>query len=636
AYTEEMMRHTQILQEQLYAEMRGRIKETDQQVPEKRDDYFYYSRTEEGKQYPIFCRRHGGLDAEEELLLDQNQLAEGHAYCRIGAYRVSPDHRLLAYSVDTSGAEKYTLFVKDLNTGDLLPDQLPNTYYGVEWANDNRTIFYNVLDEAMRPYKLYRHTLGTDPREDVLVYHEPDEAFFLWISKPKSHAFLLMTLRSMSTTEVWFVPAGQPEAEFTVIQPRQHEMEYSVDHHGDRFLIVTNDQARNFKLVEAPIATPSKEHWRELIPHRPAVLIDGIDAFRDHLAIYEREHGLKHIRITDPHGRDVRYVEFPEPVYTFWPGPNPEFDTSVLRFTYTSLVTPNSVVDYDMGTGTWDLRKQDEIPSGYDPSLYQSERLIATAPDGTQVSISLVYKKGIRRDGRNPLLLYGYGSYGYSIDPSFSSDRLSLLDRGFIFAIAHIRGGSDLGRDWYDQGKLFHKKNSFADFIACAEHLIAEGYTSSERLAIMGGSAGGLLMGAVANMRPDLFKAVVAKVPFVDVINTMCDPSLPLTVIEYEQWGNPNDKEAYDYIKSYSPYDNVEAKAYPHMLITSGLNDPRVSYWEPTKWAAKLRALKTDQNRLLLKTNMEAGHGGASGRYDHLKEIALDYAFLLDVIGDVS
>ena len=632
-YTEQMMQHTQALREQLYAEMRSRIKETDFTVPEKRDDYYYYSRTEEGKQYPIYCRKHGSPDAPEEILLDQNALAEGQSYCRIAAYRVSPNHRWLAYSVDTSGAEMYTLFVKDLDTGILLPDQVPNTYYSVEWANDNRTLFYNVLDEAKRPYQLYRHTLGSDPSQDVLVYHEPDEMFFLWLTKTKSRAYLLINLRSTSTTEVRYAPADQPQAAFAIIHPRQHEMEYSVAHHGDRFLIVTNDQAQNFKLVEAPVANPSKENWREMIPHRETVLLDGIEAFRDYLVLYEREAGLKRIRISNPSGGDVHDVPFPEPVYTFQPGENEDFNTSILRFAYSSLVTPDSVVDYDMQSGAWDVKKQMEIPSGYDPALYESERVTATAPDGAQAPISLVYKKGLQRDGRNPLLLNGYGSYGFSIDPAFETNRLSLLDRGFVFAIAHIRGGSDLGRAWYDHGKLLHKKNSFTDFIACAEQLIAQGYTSSDRLAMVGVSAGGLLMGAVVNMRPDLFKTVIAKVPFVDVINSMCDPAIPLTVIEYEQWGNPNDKTAYDYMKSYSPYDNVEAKAYPHMLITAGLNDPRVAYWEPAKWAAKLRALKTDSNRLLLKTNMDAGHGGASGRYDHLKEIAFEYAFLLDVLG---
>ena len=634
AYLAEMLRDTDALQTRLYAEMRGRIKETDLSVPTRRGDYLYYSRMEEGQQYPIYCRKYGDLERPEQVLLDQNQLAAGHAYCRLGTYKVSPDHQLLAFSVDTSGSEQYTLVIKNLSSGDMLPDKIPNTYYGVEWANDNRTLFYNMLDEAMRPYKLLRHTIGDDPVQDAEVYHEADESFFLSISQTRSQTFLLMTLHSTASTEVHYLAANDPTAPFAVVQPRQRELEYSVEHHGDRFLIVTNDQATNFKLVEAPVSRPGKTHWRDLIPHRPEVLLDGIDAFADHLAIYEREQGLEQIRLTDPHGGNARYVQFPEPVYTIKPGPNEEFEAMELRFTYSSLITPDSVVDYDMQTGAWETRKQDEIPSGYDPSLYESRRTTATAPDGTAVPVSLVYRKGLARDGRNPALLYGYGSYGYSTDPSFSSNRLSLLDRGFVYAIAHIRGGSELGRPWYEAGKLQHKKNSFTDFIACAEHLIAEGHTSPERLAILGGSAGGLLMGAVVNMRQDLFKAVIAKVPFVDVINTMSDPTLPLTVIEYEQWGNPAaDPAAYAYIKSYSPYDNVEAKAYPHMLLTTGLNDPRVSYWEPAKWTARLRALKTDDNLLLLRTNMQAGHGGASGRYDYLEEVALEYAFLLHTLG---
>jgi oligopeptidase B len=630
-YLVQVMRHTQPLQEKLYAEMRGRIQEIDCSVPAKRGEYYYYSRMEAGRQYPICCRKRG-LDGQEELLLDQNQLAEGHGYFNLGVYKVSPNQQMLAYSIDTSGAEMYTLFVKDLATGALLPDQALNTYYGVEWANDNRTIFYSVLDEAKRPYKLFRHTVGTDSSQDALAYHEVDQAFHLNLAKTRSNAYLLIVLESTNTTEVRFAPADHPAAEFAVVQQRTHGIEYAVAHHGDRFLIVTNDQARNFKLVEAPIATPCREYWRDLIPHRPAVLIDGIDTFRDYLTIYERENGLKRIRVARPDGGEVGYVPFPEPVYTFTPGPNEEFDTATLRFTYTSLVTPDSVIDYDMRAGTWELKKQAEIPSGYDPSLYQSERVFATAADGARVPISLVYKKGLARDGYNPMLLYGYGAYGYTIEPNFSANRLSLLDRGFIFGIAHIRGGSDLGRAWYDEGKLLHKRNTFTDFIACAEHLIAAGYTSSDCLAIMGGSAGGLLMGAVVTMRPDLFKAVIAHVPFVDVINTSNDPSLPLVVIEYEQWGDPADKATYDYMKSYSPYDNVMATGYPHLLVTSGLNDPRVGFWEPAKWAAKLRATKTDQNVLLLKTNMSTGHFGASGRYNELKEVAREYAFLLDAL----
>ena len=632
-YTEAMMKHTEEFQKQLYKELLSRVKETDVSAPEKIDDYYYYTRTEEGKQYSIHCRKKGNLDAEEEILLDENVLADGHEYFHIGVYRISPDHQLLAYSTDTTGSETYTLYVKDLNTGELLKGKIENTYYSVEWANDNRTIFYNVLDEAKRPYKLYRHTLGTDPKEDILVYHEEDEPFFLYLRKTRSRTYLLLSLESNTTTEVHYLRADYPTEDFEVIHPRQHEMEYYIDHHGEKFLIMTNDNARNFKLMEVPLADPSKGNWKEIIPHRDSVKIDGIEAFRDHLAVYERENGLKRIRISNMANNEVHYVDFPEPVYTFWPSRNPDFNTNLLRFDYTSLVTPRSVFDYDMKTKTRELKKQEEVLGGYDPSLYQSERVFAKASDGTMVPISLVYRKGTARNGRNPLFLYGYGSYGSSSDPSFSSNRLSLLDRGFIYAIAHIRGGQEMGRYWYDQGKLLQKKNTFTDFIACAEHLIAEKYTSSDRLVIYGGSAGGLLMGAVTNMRPDLFNVVVAKVPFVDVINTMLDASIPLTVTEYGEWGNPHDREYYNYIGSYSPYDNVEARDYPNILVTAGLNDPRVQYWEPAKWTAKLRAVKTDENLLLLKTNMGAGHGGASGRYDYLKEIAFEYAFIFDRLG---
>lgn len=632
AYVEQTMAHTQALQEQLYAEMRGRIKETDLQVPEQRGLYFYYTRHEAGREYPLYCRKHGSLDAEEELVLDHNGLAEGHEYCRVGIYSISPDQRMLAYSVDYAGDESYTLLFKNLETGETLADRVSGTYYGVAWASDNRTIFYTVLDAAKRPYKLFRHTIGTEAAQDTLVYHEADEAFFLNIRRTRSGAFLLLEIGSTDTSEVRAIPADQPHASFFVIQARERKIEYKVEHHGDRFLIVTNHEAQNFKLVEAPISNSSRANWRELIAHRDDVLLDGVDAFRHYIALYERRGGLQRLRIADAEFTSFTEASFPEPVYTFEAAGNLEFDTTTLRFNYSSLVTPNSVIDYDMQTQSWELKKRDEIPSGYDASLYVSERLIARAADGADVPISLVYRKGLNRDERNPTLLYGYGAYGIVIEPDFASKRLSLLDRGFVFAIAHIRGGDDMGRAWYEQGKLLHKKNTFTDFIACAEHLIAEGYTSPDKLAINGRSAGGLLMGAVTNMRPDLFKAVIAGVPFVDVVNTMSDPTLPLTVTEYDQWGNPADPIFFEYMKSYSPYDNVEAKNYPNLLITSGLNDPRVSYWEPSKWAAKLRSLKTDGNVLLLKTNMQFGHFGASGRFDHLKEDALEYAFLIETL----
>jgi oligopeptidase B len=637
-YTQTVMRETEPLQDVLFAEMRGRIKETDLSVPERIDGWLYYHRTEAGAQYPIFCRRPVDRPtddaAAEEILLDLNPLASGHAYFRLGAFETSPDHRMLAYAVDTSGGESFTLYVKELATGALLAETIVNVSPSVAWANDSRTLFYVVLDEARRPCRLYRHVLGANPAEDALVHFEADESFFIDIGRTRSQAFLLLEMASHSTSEVRFVSADRPEEPFRTVEPRRAGVEYTVSHHGDRFFISTNDEAPNFRLVSAPVTDPSRSHWTEILPHRPEVKVDSADAFREHLVVYEREAGLRQIRIVDLVRGGNHLVAFPEPVYTVRQHENPEFDTTLLRFTYTSMVTPPSVVDYDMAGRTWTVRKQTEVLGGYDPARYRSERLFATAPDGTLVPVSLVYQLPLERPGGpRPLLLNGYGAYGISYDPSFSSNSLSLLDRGFVVAIAHIRGGEEMGRAWYEGGRLLNKPNSFTDFIAAAEHLIAEGYTSPERLTISGGSAGGLLMGAVTNLRPDLFRAVVAEVPFVDVVNTMLDASLPLTVIEYDEWGNPNEPEYYRRIRSYSPYDNVRAQGYPHMLITAGLNDPRVAYWEPAKFTARLRATKTDSNRLLLKTNMGAGHGGASGRWDYLREVAFKYAFVLDVLG---
>jgi oligopeptidase B len=634
-YGTAVMRHTESLQERLYHEMRGRIQETDLSVPERIDDYFYYTRTETGGQYPIFCRRRHSLEGQEEILLDQNRLAAGHSYFRLGASEVSPDHRMLAYSVDTSGAEEFTLFIKDLASGELLPETMSGTSHAVAWANDGRTLFYSVLDHAHRPCSLYRHVLCTHTSQDVLVYHEPDPSFFLDISRTRSRKYLLLDLSSHLTSEVWFTSADRPEEPFRLIQPRQPGIEYSVSHHDDRFFITTNDAAPNFRLVQAPVECPSKEHWSPVLPYRPDIKLDSTDAFRHHLVVYEREAGLRRIRVLELGSGSEQLIPFPEPVYTVHPHANPEFDTTLLRFTYTSLVTPSSVVDYDLALHTWTVRKQTVVRGGYDPSQYCSERLLASAPDGTQVPVSLVYRIPLERDGARPLLLNGYGAYGLSYDPVFSSNSLSLLDRGFVVAIAHVRGGEEMGRGWYEGGRLLRKRSSFTDFIAAAEHLVQAGYTSPDRLVINGGSAGGLLIGAVTNLRPDLFRAALAEVPFVDVVNTMLDASLPLTVIEYDEWGNPHDPAAYRYIRSYSPYDNVEAKDYPHMLVTAGLNDPRVAYWEPAKWTAKLRARKTDTNRLLLRTNMGAGHAGPSGRYDSLRETAFKYAFILDVLGGV-
>jgi oligopeptidase B len=630
-YTEELMAPTKPLREELYREILGRIQETDLSVSVKRDDYFYYTRTEEGKAYSIQCRKRGSLDSPEEILLDANVLAEGQKYFRLGNFAVSPDHRLLAYSTDLEGDEAYTIQVKNLETGDLLPDRIANTYYTLEWANDNRTFFYTVLDETKRPYRAYRHELGAS--SDTLVYQEDDGRFALGLGKTRSRRFVFIELSSPLTSELRYLEAADPLAEFRVLLPRRQGVEYDATHHGEYFYIRTNDGAKNFRLMRTSAANPSIENWHEAIPARADVTIEGVDSFEDHLTIYERERGLEKICIRDGLGAFSHYIDFPEPVYTVSATGNAEYKTNLLRFSYTSLVTPTSVFDYNVRTRERELKKQYEVRGGYDASQYQSERIFAKAPDGVEVPISLVYRRGFELNGMSPLLLYGYGAYGHSIDPRFSSDRLSLLDRGFVFAIAHIRGGAELGEVWHDMGKLLQKKNTFSDFIACAEHLISTRYTSGNRLAIMGGSAGGLLMGAVLNMRPELFHTAIAKVPFVDTLNTMLDPTLPLTISEYEEWGNPEDKEYYNYIRSYSPYDNVGPREYPTMLVTAGLNDPRVSYWEPAKWVAKLRALKKDSNVLLLKTDMGSGHFGPSGRYEGIKEVAFDYVFLLDSLG---
>lgn len=623
AYTKEKLQHTEALQATLYAEMLGRIQQTDLSVPVKRDEYFYYTRTEEGKQYAIHGRRKGS--GPEEVLLDGNQLAEGHKYFRLGAFIASPNHRLLAYSLDFEGDEKYTIRIKNLDTGEPLPDEIPNTSYTVEWAADNTTFFYTTLDEALRPYKVFRHTLGV--QDDPLIYHEPDERFTLDLASTRSRAYIFININSSLTSEVRYLRKDQPAGEFHVLLPRVFETEYDVTHHGDSFFIRTNDGAKGFRVIEAPVADPAKANWKDIIPGRDGVTIESVTAFQDYLVTEERHRGLTQICIREFSTGGQHSIEFPEPVYTADLGANAEFNTKLLRFHYTSLVTPASIYDYNMETRERELKKQQAVLGGYDPQLYQSERIYAG-----EVPISLVYKKGFVQDGRAPMLLYGYGSYGLSIDPSFSSDRLSLLDRGFVYAIAHLRGGMDLGKPWHEDGRLLKKKNTFTDFIACAEKLIAEKYTSPERLAIMGRSAGGLLMGAVANLRPDLFAAVVAGVPFVDSLNTALDASLPLTVGEYEEFGDPRKREFYHYMKSYAPYENVTAQAYPAMLVTAGLNDPRVSYWEPAKWVAKLRALKTNDRPLLLKTNLGSGHFGASGRYEYLKETAIEYAFLLDVL----
>lgn len=630
AYAEAVMKPTEGFQQALYKEMLSHIKETDVNVPYRLGDYFYYSRTEQGKQYPIFCRKRGSLDAKEEITLDLNELAKGHKFLGLGAYEVSDDGNLLAYSTDITGYRQFTLYVKDLRTGQLFPERIERTRQ-VMWATDNKTLFY-VTEDAVtkRSDKFYRHTLGSDKSD--LIYDEKDELYDLYAFRSRDKAFVFVGSESKTTSEFRYLPSDRPDEALRVILPREADHKYFPDHHGDLFYIRTNEGAKNYRIVTAPVTDPQKKNWKEFIPHRRDVKIDDIEPFANYLVVAEREKGLQNFRIIDLGTNRSHRVEFPEPVYAVFAGANHEFNTSVFRFNYQSLVTPPSVFDYDMNSRQRKLLKQTEVP-GYDPSRYTSERVYARASDGTRIPVSLVYKKGLQRDGKNPMLLYGYGSYGISIPDNFSSSRLALLDRGVIYAVAHIRGGGELGEEWREQGRMMLKRNTFTDFIACAEHLVAQKYTSSDRLVIQGGSAGGLLMGAVTNMRPDLFKAVVAQVPFVDVINTMLDATLPLTTSEYLEWGNPNEKKAYEYIKSYSPYDNITAKAYPAMLIKVSLNDSQVPYWEGAKFAAKLRATKTDNHLLLLKTNMGAGHGGSSGRYDALKELAFDYAFILSQMG---
>ena len=624
SYTEEVLRPAAALQERIYQEILGRIQQTDLEVPVRRGDFFYYSRTIEGKQYPVFCRTRGSETAPEEVILDLNELAEAKEYFALGALAISENHRLLGFSVDEDGAEEYTVFVKDLDTGLLLEERIEKTSAGFTWANDNRTFFYTTFDATKRPEKVWRHVLGIAREADVLVFEEPDPQFTFEVSRTRSRKYILITTINASTTsEVSYLDADEPSGRFQVFLERRAGVEYYLDHQGRDFLVRTNEGgATNFKLLRGDV---------EIWPERKDALLEDTDCFRDFLVLYTRENGLPCAHVL--HG-DVDYtVDFPEPAYAFTPQGNAEYDTSVLRFAYESQVTPQSVFDFDMATRQRVLKKQRAVLGGYDPAQYCAERIHAIAPDGTKVPISLVYKKGFLRDGAAPALLTGYGAYGINDDPGFSYSALSLLDRGFTVAIAHVRGGSEYGRPWFEAGRLLHKRNSFTDFIACGEHLIALCYCSPSKLCAMGGSAGGLLMGGVVNMRPDLFRSVVANVPFVDVLTTMLDPTIPLTTGEYDQWGNPEEKVYYDYIKSYSPYDNVEAKAYPNLLVTTGINDPRVAYWEPAKWVAKLRVTKTDANLLLLKTELGAGHAGPSGRYARFRETALFYAFLLFSLG---
>jgi oligopeptidase B len=638
AYTRAVMKPTEDLQATLYKEMISHIKETDVSVPFRAGAYFYYSRTEQGAQYPIYCRKHGSLDASEEIMLDMNQLAVGESFMALGALTVSDDGNLLAYTTDTTGFRQYTLHIKDLRTGELLADQAQRVG-SVVWTADNRTIFYSVEDEeTKRQFQVFRHVIGRAQAEDVLVYEEADERFNVGVGRTRDKKYIVLESASHTTSEEQFLPADQPEGRWTVIEPRKENIEYSADHRDGLWYIRANDTARTFRIVTAPVANPGRAHWRELIAHREDVMLEDLELFQSFAVLEERFDGLPHLRILnfDPQGAFAGpspQIEFPEPTYSAHPHVNREFVTDSFRYGYTSLVSPTSVYEYNVLTNQSTLLKELEIPGGFDRSFYRSERLFATAPDGTKIPVSLVYRKDKKGEGTNPLYIYGYGSYGYALPVGFSSNRLSLLDRGFVLAYAHIRGGGDMGKPWHDAGRLMNKMNTFTDFIAITEYLTAHGYGDPRRVAMEGGSAGGLLMGAVANLRPDLYRAVLSHVPFVDVMNTMLDPTLPLTIAEYEEWGDPNQPEAFEYMLQYSPYDNLERKEYPAMLVKTSLNDSQVMYWEPAKYVAKLRTLKMDDRLLLLETNMSAGHGGASGRYDYLKEIALDYAFLLQELG---
>lgn len=636
AYLDTMMAGTKNFQQKLYDEMKARIKEKDESVPAFNNGYYYYSRTEEGKQYYKYCRKKGSLDAPEEVLLDVDELAKGHNYYAAAGFAVSPDNKLLAYGVDTVSRRQYVLQIKNLETGAMLPDQMINTTGGAAWANDNKTLFYTSKNPVtLLSEKIMKHKLGSTG-SDVVVYTEKDPSNYIGVSKSKSRQYIFISSAATLSSEYRYLNADTPDGEFKVFQPRTKDVLYEPIHWNDRFFVRTNKDAQNFRLMETPLDKTSSENWKEVIANRADVLLDGISTFKDHLVISERKNGLLQLRIRKmPEGTE-HYLDFGEPAYDAYVGNAPEFNTNILRFNYMSLTTPNSVFDYNMDSKEKTLKKEDEIIGGYNKTEYVTERLYADAKDGKKIPISLVYKKGFEKNGTAPLLLYAYGSYGYSSDPGFSSSRLSLLNRGFVYAIAHVRGGEEMGRQWYDDGKMMKKKNTFTDFIDCAEYLIAQKYTAKEHLYANGGSAGGLLMGAIVNMRPDLWNGVIADVPFVDVITTMSDPTIPLTTNEYDEWGNPADKEAYLYMKSYSPYDNLEKKAYPNLLVTTGLHDSQVQYFEPAKWVARLRDVKTDNNLLLLYTNMSAGHGGSSGRFEYLKELARKYAFLLALEGKVE
>ncbi len=635
AYTNDVMAHTEQFQKDLFSEMKGRIKETDQSVPVKDNGYWYYSRFEAGQNYAYNCRKKESLETgTEEILIDGPKLAEGKDYWAVGSYDVSEDNKYMCYGVDIVSRRIYTVYFKNLETGEMMEDILEGTSGGASWSNDNKTIFYTKKDPTtLRDNQVWRHELGTPQSSDVLVFEEKDEEFSCFVYKTKSKKYMVIGSNQTLSTEYRVLEANNPQGEFKIIQPRERNHEYGIDHYGDKFYIVTNWNAKNFRLMETSVDATSKENWKEIIAHRDNVLLEGITIFNRFLIVDERTEGLTQLRIIRWDNSNEYYMEFPDPAYSAGVGANPEFNTEILRYSYTSLTTPPSTFDFNMSTKERLLLKQQEVVGTFNSSDYTSERLYAKAQDGTMIPISLVYKKGFKKDGSAPTLLYAYGSYGYSIDATFSSTRLSLLDRGFVFAIAHIRGGQEMGRQWYEDGKLLKKINTFTDFIDCGKFLVENQYASKDKLFAMGGSAGGLLMGAITNMAPDMWRGVISAVPFVDVVTTMLDESIPLTTFEFDEWGNPKDKTYYDYMKSYSPYDNIEKKNYPNILVTTGYWDSQVQYWEPAKYMAKMREFKTDDNMLIMWCNMDAGHGGKSGRFEYLKEIALDYAFMLDLAG---
>ncbi len=632
-YTERELSHTEALRRRLYDEMLGRIQEDDSTVPVELDEFFYYSRTEKGKPYRIHCRKAGSLDAEEQVLLDVNELASGHEFFDVGAVAVSPDHRLLAYSTDATGGESYTLRVRTLEDGRLLEEVVEGAGRSLAWGEDSRTLFYTMLDGTKRPYRVFRHHVGTPGAEDAPVFEEPDGRFFVSIGKTRSRRYLVIGSRSATTSEVWLAPAHEPEQDFKLFAARRQDVEYDVTHHEDGFLVRTNEDAKEFRLFKTPLDRFERDAWSEVVPHRPGVKLEAVEPFRDFVVRVERAGGLRRLVVSGETDGGEHEVALPEPAYSLSFSSNPDYEAGTYRFVYSSLVTPSTVYDYEVAARKLVVRKRQPVLGGYDPSRYVTRRIHARAPDGTPVPISLVHAADLAQDGSSPCLLYGYGAYGICLEPSFSSVNVSLLERGFVYAIAHVRGGGELGEQWHDAGKLERKPNTFTDFLAAAEHLVEQGFTSRERLAIRGGSAGGLLIGAVLNMRPELFRVALAHVPFVDVINTMLDPDLPLTVTEYEEWGNPGEPDPFRTMLSYSPYDNVRPGRYPHLLVTAGLHDPRVQYWEPAKWVARLRRTWDGDRRLLLKTNMGAGHSGPSGRYGYLEERAFELAFLFDALG---